>query len=315
MKDLNHNTLMFTLIRFKNNFFILLIGLVYLLVSYWLIGYKQEQLFLTGFFWFFYFASIKTRKFILGFSVFIVFWILFDYMKAFPNYLYNAVHIEQLYYAEKKLFGIHINNQILTPNEYWLNKQTDFLNIITGFFYLSWMPMPLLFAVFLFFKNRLHFFYFALSFLLVNCIGFLVYYIYPAAPPWYIQQYGFNFIANTPGNAAGLARFDAYFNSTVFKNLYSKSSNVFAAMPSLHAAYPLIVLYYGIRFKLGKWNYIFAINILGIWFAAVYNSHHYILDILGGIICSIMGILLFQLLMNKHRRFKKIVDKMVASTS
>ncbi len=302
-------------LNYKNISVVLLIGVGYLLLSDWLIGYKQEQLVLVLIFLGCYFSSPITRKFILGFSVFIVFWILFDYMKAFPNYLYNTVHIEQLYHAEKQLFGIHINDQIVTPNEYWLNKHNNLLDIFTGFFYLSWMPVPLVFAAYLFFKNRQHFFYFSLSFLLVNCMGFIVYYIYPAAPPWYVQQYGFDFIAGTPGNAAGLARFDAYFNTTIFKHLYEKSSNVFAAMPSLHASYPLIVLYYGIKFKMGKWNYVFAINILGIWFAAVYTSHHYILDVLAGIICGITGIFLFQWMIKNSKWFKKLVDNIIISIS
>jgi hypothetical protein len=82
-------------------------------------------------------------------------------------------------------------------------------------------------------------------------LGFVVYYAYPAAPPWYIQVHGFNFHPLTQGNTAGLARFDKYFNVTIFKSIYSKGSNVFAAMPSLHSSYPVIVVYYGIKNRLG----------------------------------------------------------------
>src|SRR3546814_5365632 len=77
----------------------------------------------------------------------------------------------------------------------------------------------------------------------------IVYYLYPAAPPWYIQQYGTDFIKDTPSNAAQLVKFDQFFNVPVFQTLYSKGSNVFAAMPSLHSSYPLIVIYYGIDRK------------------------------------------------------------------
>lgn len=94
------------------------ISLSYLLLSKILVGFKTEQLVLVFIFNALYYISFPTRKFITGFSVFIIFWIVFDYMKAFPNYLYNTVHIESLYNAEKKLFGIYYNNQMLTPNEY-----------------------------------------------------------------------------------------------------------------------------------------------------------------------------------------------------
>src|SRR6202161_3866897 len=83
------------------------ISLVYLLLSAWLVGYKSDQLFLIIIFNLLYFISSATRKFVIGFSIFIVYWIIFDYMKAFPNYRYNAVHIADLYNLEKRFFGIH----------------------------------------------------------------------------------------------------------------------------------------------------------------------------------------------------------------
>jgi hypothetical protein len=222
-------------------------------------------------------------------------------MKAFPNYNFNTVHIESIYNAEKYLFGISNGGSIITPNEFWLQHSTTFLDVMAGFFYLCWIPVPLLFAAYLFYKNRALFLQFALTFFLVNMLGFVVYYIYPAAPPWYVQQNGFHFIAHTAGNTAGLQRFDDFFQIHLFRSLYAKSSNVFAAMPSLHSAYPVIVLYYGIKGKLGKINIIFATIMLGIWFAAVYTSHHYVLDVLAGILCAITGILLFNKIISIRR--------------
>lgn len=289
----------------RNVFTITAVVAAYLLLSYLLIGFKTEQVWLALLFAGMYFATRTTRKFITGFSIFIVFWIIFDYMKAFPNYHYNNVHIGSLYNTEKKLFGITNNGTVLTPNEYWLTHHNTFLDVLTGIFYLCWVPVPLAFAGYLFFKNRVAFLHFSLTFLLVNLIGFVIYYLYPAAPPWYIQQHGFQFIPNTPGNTAGLQRFDDYFNTTVFHSLYSKSSNVFAAMPSLHASYPVIVLFYGIKNKLGLVNLLFAVVMAGIWFSAVYNSHHYVLDVLAGITCGLTGIFLFQWMMRRSAYMKK----------
>lgn len=270
-----------------------LISVLYLSLCMLLIGYKPEQLVLVIIFNVLYYLSFPTRKFISGFSIFIIFWIIFDFMKAFPNYLYNSVHIESLYNAEKHWFGIKTQNGILTPNEYFLQHINTFSDIISGFFYLCWIPLPLFFAAYLFFSNRQQFMYFSLTFLFVNLLGFVIYYIYPAAPPWYVQQYGFHFIAHTPGNTAGMGRFDNYFQVQIFNALYAKSSNVFAAMPSLHSSYPLIVLYYGLKNKMGLINLLFASIMIGIWYAAVYSSHHYVLDVLAGITTALVGIFLF----------------------
>ena len=54
------------------------ISALYLILSACLIGYKTDQLFLVLLFNSLYYLSGATRRFIIGFSVFIVFWILFD---------------------------------------------------------------------------------------------------------------------------------------------------------------------------------------------------------------------------------------------
>jgi len=289
--------------------------LIYFVLSFILIGFKTDQLWLSLIFNVFYFLSENTRKFIIGFSIFIVYWIIFDYMKAIPNYKINSVHIQDLYNAEKYLFGIQTQEGVITPNEYWKLNHNSFLDVLTGVFYLCWIPVPLAFATWLFFKNKLLFLQFSLSFVFINFIGFVIYYIYPAAPPWYIQQYGVDFIPGTPGNTAGLSRFDVYFHVSVFKNLYAKSSNVFAAMPSLHSSYPLLVLYYGIKNKAGLINVIFAIVMGGIWFAAVYTSHHYILDVLAGIACAVLGIILFNRVLLRSKGFVNFINKYLEKIS
>lgn len=282
----------------------LLISVAYLVLSAYLVGFRSDQVVLLVITNSFYFFSEATRKFITAFSIFIVYWILFDYMKAFPNYNYNTVHIKSLYDLEKSVFGINIGTSLITPNEYWILHQHSFLDVMSGLFYLTWIPLPLSLAGYLFYKNRTQFFNFAFTFLLVNMIGFVIYYLYPAAPPWYSQQYGFEFIANTRGNTAGLSRFDAFFNVGIFKSIYEKSSNVFAAMPSLHSSYPLIALYYAIRSKINAGlALVIGITMPGIWFAAVYTSHHYVLDVLAGIACAITGIIIVNLI--SARRFSK----------
>src|SRR5688572_614050 len=291
-----------------------LASVFYLLASFFILGFKTDQLVLVGLFNILFFFSHTTRRFILGFSIFIIYWIVFDYMKAFPNYRFNEVHIQDLYNLEKSFFGLKYNGVIITPNEFFRQNTTTFLDILSGVFYLCWIPVPLAFAGILFFKNRQLFFQFSLTFFLVNLIGFIGYYLYPAAPPWYVSQYGYTFVSSTPGNTAGLANFDAFFGINVFKSIYAKSSNVFAAMPSLHAAYLLIVLYYGIRANMKGWNIVFAIILIGIWFAAIYSNHHYVLDILAGILCAIVGIALFQWWV-KSRSGKAVLKRLVRSTS
>jgi inositol phosphorylceramide synthase catalytic subunit len=285
-----------------------LISALYLLLSVWLVGFKSDQLVLIAIFNGLYYLSGLTRKLITGFSIFIVYWIIYDYMKAFPNYAFNNVHIGELYNAEKGFFGISTATGVVTPNEYFLQHHTTAGDFLSGLFYLCWVPVPLLFATFLFFRNRPLFLRFLLAFFVVNMLGFVVYYIYPAAPPWYVQEHGFDLITGTPGNTAGLKRFDDLLGVTIFQSLYAKGSNVFAAMPSLHSSYPVIVLFYGIKGRYRYGSIAFALIMAGIWWAAVYTSHHYILDVLAGICCAAAGIFLVERGISRPGWFSRFYD-------
>jgi hypothetical protein len=309
---MNHDDDKKLAVSLKSFITVSLLSIAYLLLSRWVVGYKIDQVVLVAIFNVLFYLSAITRKFIVGFSVFIVYWIIFDYMKAIPNYTFSDVHIADLYNLEKHLFGINYNGTQLTPNEYWRINGTTVLDVTAGLFYICWIPVPLSFAAFLFFKNRKEFLSFALTFLVVNLLGFVVYYLYPAAPPWYVYEHGFNFNPATPGNTGGLAKFDAYFNVSIFKSIYAKGSNVFAAMPSLHSAYPIIVMYYGLKNRLGFINIVLATVMVGIWLTAIYTSHHYILDVLAGIICAILGINLFNLLFTRVGFLKIFLNKYAA---
>ena len=228
-------------------------------------------------------------------------------MKAFPNYAFNVVHVRDLYEAERAIFGITDGGVTLTPNEFWESHGYAMADVLSGLFYLCWVPVPLGFATFLFFKDRRRFLEFSLTFLAANLVGFVIYYLYPAAPPWYVKTHGFDLISNTPGNAAGLVRFDDFFGVDVFRAMYTKSSNVFAAMPSLHSAYPLIVVYFSWKSRLGWATWIFGVIAVGIWFAAVYSGHHYVLDVLAGIATAATGIALFRWMQLRSAVFKRFL--------
>lgn len=63
------------------------------------------------------------------------------------------------------------------------------------------------------------------------------------------------------------------------------------------------------------YNLLFTLIMLGIWFTAVYSSHHYVLDVLAGIVCAIIGISLFQYFVQRTKAGKKMLDNLVAATA
>lgn len=272
-------------------------GIVLVIFYSWavfVVGLRSDHHILVAILSVTYFAGEGSRKALYGFLPFVIYWILYDSMRVYPNYMVNDVHINEPYEIEKSWFGIQTETGVLTPNEFLANHRHPFLDLIGPIFYLCWVPVPLAYTIYLYFKDKRLMLEFSLSFLLVNILGIIGYYLYPAAPPWYYFTYGSEFIANTPGSAAGLLRFDEITGLTLFEGMYNKNANVFAAVPSLHAAFPILLTYFGWKKRLKVATVIFAFITIGIWCTAVYTNHHYIIDLLAGGFCALLTLVIFE---------------------
>lgn len=257
-------------------------------------------------------VAIKpTRKFALALTPWLVFACSYDGMRLLPNYEVNPIDTRGIYEAEKSLFGIGTAAGTLIPGEWFNLHNCAFADFMAGFFYLCWVPVPLGFAVYLYLKGKREMYLrFSLAFLFVNLVGFVGYYIHPAAPPWYVIEHGFTPVLNTPGSVAGLGRFDALVGAPVFHSIYCNNSNVFAAVPSLHAAYMLVATIYAIISRQNKLCIgIFAFICMGIWWTAVYSTHHYIIDVLLGILTTIVALLILERLLLRAEWAKRFMAR------
>lgn len=259
-------------------------------------------------------VAIKpSRKLALALTPWLIFACSYDAMRLYPNYEVNPIDVRGIYDAEKSLFGITTAGGTLIPGEWFNLHHHAFLDFMAGIFYLCWVPVPMAFALFLYFKGK-HEWYlrFSLAFLFVNLVGFIGYYIYPAAPPWYAINYGFEPILNTPGNVAGLLRFDNLLGVPVFQSIYGNNSNVFAAVPSLHAAYMLVTTIYAVASKQRKWLIaMFAFICVGIWWTAVYSTHHYIIDVVLGIATTFVALMILEYGLLRIKSLRSLLNRYI----
>ena len=270
---------------------------LWLVVTALFIGFRPEHVVLAVLIFALFFVSGVTRRLTIALVPFFIFGISYDWMNIVPNYMVNPVDVEGLYNTEKSLFGIAAGEALrLTPNEFFALHNCAAMDFMAGIFYLCWVPLPIIYGLWLYFSHhREAYLHFAIVFLFVNLLGFTIYYIHQAAPPWYVASHGFEAIPGTPGEVAGLGRFDEMTGLGIFDALYARNANVFAAMPSLHSAYTLVAFLYAVRSHspIG-WKVVLGIVTLGIWFTAVYSSHHYILDVLAGICTALAGFVIFE---------------------
>ena len=271
------------------------------------VGINGNHILMLSLFNLLFFAHPLTRKLAVALLPFVAFEISYDWMRLYPNYKVNPIDIQDIYEAEKALFGIATENGTLIHGEYFNLHNSWIADLLAGIFYLCWVPGPMAFGIYLFFKGERHFYLrFALGFLFTNFVGFAGYYIHPAAPPWYAINFGFEPDFNTPGNVAGLGRFDDLIGFPVFGSIYVNNSNIFAAIPSLHSAYMLIATIYAVMSRQSK-GLILCCSIvtLGIWCTAVYSCHHYVIDVLLGILTAFVGIAIFEQVVMRLPFFKR----------
>lgn len=108
----------------------------------------------------------------------------------------------------------------------------------------------------------------------------------------------------------GLGRWDAMTGIPLFHLIYGENANVFAAVPSLHAAYMLITTYYAARSRKPWYTVVlFGTICLGIWFTAVYAGHHYIIDVILGILTAIIGLLITELVIYRIPKVRNFLEK------
>jgi len=254
------------------------------------------------------FGGEGPRRFFSGMLPLWLFGIVYDMTHITePFFRYLHIHVVEPYWFDKTLFAIRTAEGVLTPNEFFAIHHWPWVDFITGLSYILFIYWPFGFAAGLaIFRRdevgRRLLMRFGWTFLIMNIVGFATYYIYPAAPPWYVAKYGLgpaNLSAQS--SAAGAARFDALTGLSYFAAFYGHSADVFGAIPSLHPTYPLLTFLYGR--ELGKrWLDLASFGLFAlVAFAAVYLDHHYILDVALGILYTLAAWRI-ELAIEKRRR-------------
>lgn len=283
----------------------------FLVVQATVVGLIPAQVLMAVLFCTLYLAHPVTRKIAVAMLPFIAFEISYDWMRLYPNYRVNPVDIRPLYESELSLFGVSSEGTTMIPGQYFMLHHTTLADLLAGLFYLCWVPGPIALGLWLLYKGEEQWYVrFALCFLFVNFVGFAGYYVHPAAPPWYALQHGFEPDFTTPGNVAGLARFDHLVGIPVFQSIYANNSNIFAAMPSLHAAYMLVATIYAVLSR-RRWPLVAlcALITVGIWWTAVYSCHHYIIDVVMGIFTAFIGVFTFERLLMRWPLFSRFTER------
>ena len=182
-------------------------------------------------------------------------------------------------HIDRTLFGgevptVQLQHALYTPGVAHVWDYAAFAVYMTHFI------VPFVIAGVLWHFSHERFRRFAFLFLTLTFAGFTTYVLYPAVPPWLASQnQQIQPTAKIIGEMwahIGLANGSSVFSAT------GHFANPVAAMPSLHAAYPMLIALFFLPMVRRRWRPLLLLYPLAMGFTLVYTGEHYVIDVIIG---------------------------------
>ncbi|HWP43762.1 MAG TPA: phosphatase PAP2 family protein [Blastocatellia bacterium] len=232
----------------------------------------------------------RPKRFFLDWLPLFAFWLTYDRLRLIQSLLLARVAVEWPYNLERYLFGWLTGGDVPAHwSRAWLAQQAGTLHgaAISGaaqFIYLSHLfVLP---AILLYFwiggnKNEAHrrsFTLYMKSFAALHVMGILLYLLLPVAPPWWVSLNG---TAQPTAQLVAETGVTSAMDGVIVQGLIRSAAHWFAAFPSLHGAYPVLMLLLargGSRLATGT----LFVYMLAMFASTVVLNQHYIIDLIAG---------------------------------
>jgi hypothetical protein len=194
-------------------------------------------------------------------------------------------HAERVISFEKALGIFH---------EPWLQQQviaTGWLATLANRVYIfgHW-PMIAATLTWLIWKHREHFATYRSALLISGAIGLVAYVLLPVAPPRFLTEYGFVDTVTLHTHAYRVLQPPAF-------------TNQYAAMPSLHVGWNLLIGIAIVRHAGNRWARAFGWTMpVVMWVATVVTANHYLIDGIVGSAVALIGLALALLVQQRRSR-------------
>jgi PAP2 superfamily len=232
-------------------------------------------------------------------------------------------HLQELIDADRFLFFGHVPPVWLQQHLYQPNVLQPW-DVVAASIYMLHFLTPLLAAFILWMTNRRLFANFAVAFVVVALAGWATYVLYPAVPPWmaaeklvsmhgkyysthdwqelrglgithpywYIQHHGHVYLHGVQNIFQSImSHWYSSYNGTIFFGGLHMSYDRVGAIPSEHAAYPLLFFLF-LRRQFGNLANIALVYIALLVFSIMYLGQHYFIDALVGFVYAAAGYVL-----------------------
>jgi len=224
----------------------------------------------------------RTRLFLRDWLPFAAIFLGWESMRGLADELGATVHSTDVIAFERLLFAGAIPSEVLQA-AFHTPGQINALDMATTFLYVAHFALPLVVAFTFWALERGLFYRYLLALMLMSFAAFICYVLIPVAPPRFAGSFG----PALNVEDIALVTFTKLHFAPVTTWLYgSISGNPVAAFPSLHSAYPLLAFLFA-RNRWPRASLILLAWAAAIWFSVVYLGHHYVIDVVAGILFAI----------------------------
>jgi len=217
----------------------------------------------------------RGRIFLADWIPFLVLFLSYEYLRGlggkFGMPIHNVTPLEEV-----MAFG-QVPTLVLQHALYHAG-QVSWIDIGATMFYFLHFAFPLILGYLFWIVDRHTFLRFSRALIGMSFAAFVFFLFVPVAPPWKAVPGVVKIIDHTLPSFTDLPGVPV--PATVYHWL---TPNAYAAMPSLHAAYPLLGALFALRlWGLRAWPTL--LYTACVWFSIVYLGEHYVVDIIGGVL-------------------------------
>ncbi len=251
----------------------------------------------------------RVRIFLFDWVPFLISYFGYEFLRGLVPFINKNVHIFGMIKLDNLIFGYipAVKFQSLFYNPTYL----QWYDYVSATVYICHFVTPMIIGYLFWLRDRKIFKQYAIAFLLLSYAGLITFVLFPAMPPWMASDLGYIPVKIPQILAPIMSHFP--ITQVNFPTIYQfMASDPVAAVPSLHAAFPLLILLFLIK-KYKKVGFLFLPYVIAVWFAVMYLGEHYFIDIIIGSIYAITVFYIVDKWKFLHSSFKTIILNMKKS--
>ncbi|HEU4541905.1 MAG TPA: phosphatase PAP2 family protein [Jiangellaceae bacterium] len=238
---------------------------------------------------------------------------LYDFTRGIADTLGMPLRVAELVDAERFLFGGHLPT-VWLQERFYTPGDPQWWDVVASAVYFSHFVVPWALAAAFYVVSRPLWWRYIRIVLLLSYTGLLTYILVPAAPPWYAAWSG-TIDENVERNiGSGWSVIGLRFASAWFNDVRA-DANMVAALPSLHAAFALLVCV-GLWPVVRHWfpRVLLVAFPVAMGMTLVYSGEHYVVDVLLGF--AYVGLIVLALrLWDRWRHQRRASEESVLEAS